>query len=158
MSSYQDAYRKSLDNPQAFWMEAADAIHWERRWDQVLDDSNPPFYHWFRGGELNTCFNALDRHADGGRADQPALIYDSAVTQSQRTFTYGELRDLTARFAGVLAGLGIEKGDRVGALGVVAFRDLDRVAGVANIHELHALDDAAVIDVQAWDNALCQTH
>ncbi len=113
MSSYQDAYRKSLDNPQAFWMEAADAIHWERRWDQVLDDSNPPFYRWFRGGELNTCFNALDRHADGGRADQPALIYDSAVTQSQRTYTYGELRDLTARFAGVLAGLGIEKGDRV---------------------------------------------
>jgi propionyl-CoA synthetase len=79
----------------------------------VLDDDNPPFYRWFPDGQLNTCANALDRHVADGRADQPALIYDSPVTGSQRTYTYGELLDQTARFAGVLRGLGVAKGDTV---------------------------------------------
>jgi propionyl-CoA synthetase len=79
----------------------------------VLDDSNPPFYRWFPDGELNTCANALDRHVEGGRAEQPALIYDSPVTGSRRTYTYRELLDETARFAGVLRALGVQRGDRV---------------------------------------------
>ncbi|MBV8928706.1 MAG: AMP-binding protein, partial [Mycobacteriaceae bacterium] len=79
----------------------------------ILDDSNPPFYRWFVDGELNTCANALDRHVAGGRADQPALIYDSPVTGTQRTYTYAELLDETARFAGALRGLGVGVGDRV---------------------------------------------
>ena len=80
---------------------------------RVLDDTNPPFYRWFPDAELNTCANALDRHVADGRAEQPALIYDSPVTGSQRTYTYAELLDETARFAGVLRGLGVGKGDRV---------------------------------------------
>jgi propionyl-CoA synthetase len=80
---------------------------------RILDDSNPPFYRWYPDGELNTCANALDRHVADGRGDQAALIYDSPVTDTKRTYTYGELLDVTSRFAGVLRGLGVGKGDRV---------------------------------------------
>jgi len=106
-------FRRSIEQPEAFWAEAAEAVQWTRRWEKVLDDSNPPFYRWFVGGELNTCANALDRHVDGGRADQPALIYDSPVTGRVQRFTYRELRDRTARFAGALRSLGVGKGDTV---------------------------------------------
>ncbi|MSO76276.1 MAG: propionyl-CoA synthetase [Alphaproteobacteria bacterium] len=111
--AYDDAYRRSLDDPEGFWAEAAAAIDWDRRWDRVLDASRPPFYRWFKGGMLNTCYNALDRHVAGGRATQPALIYDSPVTGTVRRYSYGELTDLTARFAGALAAQGVGKGDRV---------------------------------------------
>ena len=80
---------------------------------RILDDSNPPFYRWYPGGTLNTCHNAVDRHVDNGHGDQPALIYDSPVTGTKSALTFAELRDETARFAGVLAALGITKGDRV---------------------------------------------
>jgi propionyl-CoA synthetase len=79
----------------------------------VLDASNPPFYRWFPDGVLNTCYNALDRHVRDGRADQAALIYDSPVTGTARTYTFGELLDEVARFAGVLRSLGVDRGDRV---------------------------------------------
>ena len=79
----------------------------------VLDDSNAPFYHWFADGVLNTCFNTVDRHVRDGRGEQAALIYDSPVTGTQRTYTYAELQDTIARFAGVLRGLGVNQGDRV---------------------------------------------
>ena len=110
---YDEVHDRSLSDPESFWGEAAEAIHWTKRWDRVLDDSNAPSYRWFTGGELNTCYNALDLHVENGRGDQRALIYDSPVTGSRRTYTYGELRDEVARFAGVLAGLGVGKGDRV---------------------------------------------
>jgi propionyl-CoA synthetase len=113
MGRYEDVFHRSLTDPAGFWAEAAQTIDWYERPHTILDDSNPPFYRWFRGGSLNTCHNALDRHVDGGRADQRALIYDSPVTGTKRTLTYRELRDETARFAGALAGLGITKGDRV---------------------------------------------
>jgi propionyl-CoA synthetase len=114
MSDQFDAlYRRSLDDPEGFWGEAAEAIHWTKRWDRVLDDSNKPFYRWFAGGELNTAYNALDVHVEGGRADQAALIYDSPVTDTKITYTYRELRDEVARVAGALAGLGVAHGDRV---------------------------------------------
>ncbi|MFQ5955526.1 MAG: propionyl-CoA synthetase, partial [Kiloniellales bacterium] len=96
-----------------FWGEAAEQIDWYKRWDKVLDDSSPPFYRWFGGGLVNTCHNALDRHVEGGRADQLALIYDSPVTGTVKRFTYAELRDKVARFAGALKDHGIGKGDRV---------------------------------------------
>jgi propionyl-CoA synthetase len=111
--SYDEVYSRSLSDPDGFWGEAAQSIHWDKPWDRVLDDSNPPFYRWFAGGELNTCYNALDRHVEAGRGDQAALIYDSPVTGTKRTYTYSELTDEVARFAGVLAGLGVSKGDRV---------------------------------------------
>jgi propionyl-CoA synthetase len=112
-SRYDDIHRRSLADPEGFWGEAAAALDWERRWDRVLDDSNPPFTRWFRGGRLNTCHNALDRHVAGGRGEQPALIYDSPVTGQIRSFTYRELRDEVARLAGALRDLGVTKGDRV---------------------------------------------
>ena len=113
MSKYDIVYRRSLDQPQEFWAEAAAAIHWDAAWNRVLDDTHAPLYRWFEGGRLNTCHNALDRHVDAGRAEQAAVIYDSPVTDTRRTLSYRELRDETALFAGVLAARGIGKGDRV---------------------------------------------
>ena len=110
---FADVHARSLSDPESFWGEAAEAIHWSRRWERVLDDSNPPMYRWFVGGELNTCYNALDVHVENGRGDQAALIYDSPVTGAKRQYTYTELRDEVARFAGVLSGLGVGRGDRV---------------------------------------------
>jgi len=113
VSKYDAVHRRSLENPEEFWAEAAGAIDWHKAWDKVLDDSRAPFYRWFSGGQLNTCHNALDRHVNAGRGEQAALIYDSPVTDSKRTLTYRELRDETALFAGVLVANGIGKGDRV---------------------------------------------
>ena len=112
-SRYAEVYARSLADPQSFWAEAAADIAWFKPWSKVLDESRAPFYRWFAGAETNTCFNALDRHVDGGRANQTALIYDSPVTNTVASFTYRELRDLVARFAGVMRGLGVAKGDRV---------------------------------------------
>ena len=111
--TYDTVYTRWLNDPENFWAEAAEAVHWDKKWDRVLDDSRPPFYKWFPGGLLNTCYNALDRHVEGGRENQPALIYDSPVTGVVQTFTYRELLDQVARFAGVLAGQKVQKGDRV---------------------------------------------
>jgi propionyl-CoA synthetase len=113
MGRFDDVYRRSLEEPDEFWAEAAAAIDWDEPWQRVLDDSRAPFYRWFTGGRLNTCHNALDRHVDGGRGDQLALIYDSPVTDTVATFTYRELRDEVARFAGALAAQGVGRGDRV---------------------------------------------
>ena len=112
-SIYDQTYARSMRDPQGFWAAAAEDIHWDRRWDRVFDDSRPPFYRWFTGGELNTCYNALDLHVDRGRGKQRALVYDSPVTGTVRTYTYFELRDAVARCAGMLRRQGIEKGDRV---------------------------------------------
>src|SRR5438270_1198860 len=112
-TGYAETYRRSLDRPEEFWGEAAEAIDWERRWDRVLDASRPPFIRWFPGARLNTCWNAVDRHVAAGRGETVALIWDSPVTGSVRSFTYRELHDEVARLAGVLTGLGVTKGDRV---------------------------------------------
>lgn len=92
---------------------AADQIVWEKPYDQVLDRSNAPLYRWFKGGLLNTCYNAVDRHVNEGRGAQTALIYDSAMTGAKRQFTYAELQDQVARTAGMLAAHNVQKGDRV---------------------------------------------
>ena len=110
---YDSAYSESITDPERFWAKAAEDCHWYKRWDKVLDDSNKPFYRWFSGGMVNTCYNALDFHVENGRGDQAALIYDSPVTDTIKTYTYSELRDEVAKFAGVLAGQGVVKGDRV---------------------------------------------
>ncbi|MBO6837963.1 MAG: propionyl-CoA synthetase [Alphaproteobacteria bacterium] len=114
MGKLDDIYRRSIDDREGFWADAAGELEWHKRWDKVLDDSRAPhFYRWFAGAECNTCYNALDRHADGGRGDQAAIIYDSPITGRQKRITYSELRDKVARCAGVLTELGIVKGDRV---------------------------------------------
>jgi propionyl-CoA synthetase len=110
---YAGAFGRSLSDPEGFWGEAAKAIDWYREPEAVLDRSRPPFYRWFTGGSLNTCFNALDRHVAGGRGSQPALVYDSPVTGACRTYTYADLLEEVARFGGALAGLGVSAGDRV---------------------------------------------
>src|SRR5437870_7577324 len=110
---FDEIYRRSLAEPETFWAEAAAAIDWVEPWQRVLDDTRAPFYRWFSGGRLNTCHNALDRHVENGRAEQTALIYDSPVTETVARFTYRELRDAVARFAGALAAQGVERGDRV---------------------------------------------
>src|SRR5438128_971386 len=111
--TYNETYSRWQQNPEAFWAEAAENVHWYKKWDRVLDASRPPFYRWFAGGVVNTCYNALDRHVLAGHADQPALIYDSPVTQTISSFTYRELLDQVSRFAGVLVGQGVGTGDRV---------------------------------------------
>jgi propionyl-CoA synthetase len=113
MTGYAETYRRSRERPEEFWAEAAEAIDWERRWDRVLDASRPPFFRWFAGGRLNTCWNAVDRHVAAGRGERVALIWDSPVTGQIRHFTYRELQGEVARLAGVLASLGVAKGDRV---------------------------------------------
>lgn len=110
---YSEDHRASIERPEEFWANAAEGINWDSRWTRVLDDSNRPFYRWFSGGRLNTCYNALDRHVDGGRGDQTAIIYDSPLTDSQSRISYKELRSDVATFAGALAGNGVQKGDRV---------------------------------------------
>jgi propionyl-CoA synthetase len=110
---YEAAYLQSLVDPQQFWATAAADVHWDRPWETVLDDSRKPFYRWFTGGYLNSCYNALDFHVANGRAEQMALIYDSPVTGVIQRFTYRELLELTARFAGALVNQGVVQGDRV---------------------------------------------
>ncbi|HEX6997938.1 MAG TPA: AMP-binding protein [Gammaproteobacteria bacterium] len=110
---YRLAAERARREPEAFWAEAAEQIAWTRRWSRVLDGSGAPFHRWFPGGELNTCYNALDRHVEAGRGGDVALIYDSPVTGAKRTFTFAELRDETARTAGALRRLGVGAGDTV---------------------------------------------
>ena len=106
-------HERSLKDPDGFWAEAAETIDWYRKWDRVCDGSRAPFYRWFSGAEVNTCYNALDRHVADGRSDQPALIYDSPVTGTVAILTFHELLDKASEFAGALARLGVFKGDRV---------------------------------------------
>lgn len=106
-------YRQSIDEPLQFWGRAAEDVFWYKKWDRVLDDSNPPFYRWFSGGILNTCYNALDCHVNNGNGDRTALIYDSPVTDTIRRYSYRELLNHVSSFAGGLLELGITPGDRV---------------------------------------------
>ena len=110
---YRDVYTESIQNPEAFWRKQAEKLDWFQPPSEILSKDERGFYRWFRGGQLNVAHLALDVHVDGGRADQTAIIYDSPVTQTQKRFTYRELRDEVARAAGMLRGLGVEKGDRV---------------------------------------------
>jgi propionyl-CoA synthetase len=110
---YDELYRRALEDPADFWAEAARSVEWSRDWDQVLSWDKEGRWHWYSGAEANTCWNALDRHVRDGRGGQVALIYDSPVTGSKRRLTYDELLEQVKRFAGVLTGFGIAKGDRV---------------------------------------------
>ena len=113
MSKYQQEFQRSLSSPDEYWGEIARDVHWYKSWDKVLDDSEAPYYRWFTGAEVNTCYNALDLHVNEGRGDQDAIIYDSAMTGEIRHLTYSEMLDHTSRLAGVLTDLGVTKGSRV---------------------------------------------
>jgi propionyl-CoA synthetase len=110
---FETLYRESLEDPESFWARAAEDIDWSKPYDKVLDRSDPPFYRWFTGGELNTCYNAVDRHVESGRGEQTALIYDSPVTGSCLRFSFAELQQQVATVAGALSDLGVGKGNTV---------------------------------------------
>ena len=111
--AFDQVHGLSISDPDQFWGNAAEEIYWYTKPSKVLDTSESPHGKWFVDGELNTCFNAVDRHVEAGRGDDIALIYDSPVTSTVRKFSFSELQDLTAKFAGVLKTKGVEKGDRV---------------------------------------------
>ncbi len=113
MGNYQGIFDKSFAAPEEFWAEAAESIDWYKKWDVVLDSSNPPFYRWFQGGEMNTCYNAVDRHVEQGRGEQIAIIYDSPVTGTVRKISWAELQGQVAKLAGALKEQGAEKGDTI---------------------------------------------
>ncbi len=113
MAQFNALFQQSIDKPEEFWAEAAEGIDWIKKWDNVLDSSRPPFYRWFSGATMNTCYNAVDRHVKAGRGEQTAIIYDSPVTDTVRKITYRELQDEVALFAGGLKAQGVEKGDTV---------------------------------------------
>jgi propionyl-CoA synthetase len=137
--NYQRAYDDAVRSPERFWARAGEAIHWLKPWDTVLDTAHAPLYRWFTGGQLNTCYNAIDYHVEHGRADQPAVIYDSPVTGVRRTLTYRELLDEVARFAGVLASLGVTKGDRVVIYMPMTPEALIAMYGCARIGAVHSV-------------------
>lgn len=110
---YKETYERWQNDPEGFWMQAAETIDWVKKPSKALDDSNAPIYSWFADGQMNTCYNAVDRHVEAGRGDQAALIYDSPVTDSKRTITYSDLLSQVSKLAGGLAAKGIKKGDRV---------------------------------------------
>ena len=109
----QQLHRTSIANKQAFWQQAAKALDWVTPSKQILDESEAPFYHWFSDGELNTCYNAVDRHVLAGRGEQIAIHYVSPVTETEYSITYRELQAQVARLAGYLQSVGVTKGDRV---------------------------------------------
>ena len=113
MSKYLDTFNKSITDKENFWREVAKDVIWYEPFDEVLHTDGPPFYQWFKGGKINTCYNALDRHVDEGNGDRLALIYDSPITGNKSTYTYSVMRDRVAVIAGALKNQGVVKGDRV---------------------------------------------
>ena len=111
--SYKSVYAAWKADPEAFWLDAAKAIDWDRFPSRALNDSRAPLYTWFDDGLVNTCWNAVDRHVENGRGAQVAIIHDSPVTGTVHKITFAELKNRVASLAGALRAKGIEKGDRV---------------------------------------------
>jgi propionyl-CoA synthetase len=112
MSRYEEFYRHSIEQPEAFWAEQGALIDWQEPWSQVLDQSRLPFTRWFCDGRTNLCHNAVDRHLNT-RAAQPALVYVSSETGIERSYTYAELHAEVVRMAAIMQSLGVQRGDRV---------------------------------------------
>ena len=112
MATYQEFYRRSIDQPDAFWSEQAQLVDWQTPFSQVCDFSRPPFAKWFVGGKTNLCHNAVDRHA-AKRPDAPALIFVSTETDEEKTYSFAELKTEVMRMAAIYKSLGVKKGDRV---------------------------------------------
>ena len=110
---YEKTFAESISNKEDFWAKAAEEVRWTKKFNQTLFADNPPFYRWFKGGKINTCFNAIDIHVEEGNGDRTALIFDSAMTNTKKKISYKELRDKTAQLAGALQKAGVKKGDRV---------------------------------------------
>src|SRR5947209_19108896 len=113
LSRYPEVYARSMRDPEGFWGEAAQAIDWYEPAKRVFDKDAGIYGRWFTGAVCNTCYNAIDRHVERGRGNQPAIIYDSPVTSTTRAITYAELLEEVKTLAGVLRDFGVTKGDRV---------------------------------------------
>ena len=137
--SYADAYGAWMRDPEAYWAQEAQGITWTRQPEKIFDKSLGAFGQWFAGGMLNTCYNCLDRHVEAGRGSQAALIYDSPITQTVRTFTYSDLLDQTSRLAGALAGLGVTKGDRVVIYMPMSIEGIAAMQACARIGATHSV-------------------
>ncbi|WP_428034888.1 propionyl-CoA synthetase [Amphritea sp.] len=154
--SYKEEYRRSIETPEAFWAEKAEAVKWFKKPETILSKDENGIDRWFADGEMNTAYLALDYHVESGRGDQDALIFDSPVTDTKQRYTYSELRDAVAKFAGVLKAQGVEKGDRVViympmiAEAVIAMLSVARLGAIHSVvfggfapHELAVrIDDA----------------
>ena len=110
---YETLYKQSIEDPETFWDDIGKYADWFKPYEKVLDNSNPPFTKWYVGGQLNTCYNAVDRHVDAGHGDRIAIIHDSPITNSVTKISYSQLKDQAARLAGGMAKMGVKKGDRV---------------------------------------------
>jgi propionyl-CoA synthetase len=111
--SYKEVYAGWQADPEAFWMKAAEAIDWIKAPSKALWNDDAPLYEWFKDAQVNTCYNAVDRHVDAGNGDRVAIIYDSPVTGQKSKTTYAELQKQVATLAGGLAAKGVVAGDRV---------------------------------------------
>ncbi|EAQ04885.1 propionate--CoA ligase [Pseudooceanicola batsensis HTCC2597] len=136
---YKHVYDSWKSDPEAFWMQAAEAIDWDRKPSRALDDSNAPLYEWFTDGMVNTCWNAVDRHVEQGRGDQVAIIYDSPVTETKREITFRELRSRVATLAGALRAKGVEKGDRVIIYMPMVPETIEAMLACARIGAVHSV-------------------
>lgn len=139
MDSYDEVYQRSIKDPVGFWGEMAEYVTWYRKWDMVLDSSTPPFYRWFVGGELNTCYNAIDRHVENGLGGRVAIIHDSPVTGSVKRITYREALDQVSRFAGVLEGMGVGKGDTIIIYMPNVWQALVAMLGCSRLGAIHSV-------------------
>ena len=136
---YADVYAAWKSDPEAFWMEAAQAIDWVTAPSKALNDSNAPLYEWFTDATVNTCYNAVDRHVENGRADQVAIIHDSPITGTKHTLTYAQLKDRVAALAGALRAKGIEKGDRVIIYMPMVPEALEAMLACARLGAIHSV-------------------
>ena len=137
--AYSEIYSRSLSDPEGFWLEAASAIDWIKRPTTALNADRAPFYEWFTDAEVNTCWNAVDRHVEAGRGKQPAIIHDSPVTGTKHVITYAELKDRVARLAGALRAKGVEKGDRVIIYMPMVPEALEAMLACARLGAIHSV-------------------
>ncbi len=137
--SYKHTYSAWQDDPEAFWMQAAEAISWDRKPSKALFDEAAPLYEWFSDGILNACYNAVDRHVENGRGDQVALIHDSPATNSQTKITYRELQARVAALAGALKAKGVTKGDRVIIYMPMVPEALEAMLAVVRLGAVHSV-------------------
>ena len=136
---YEEVYQSWKQDPEAFWMKAAEGIDWEEKPSKALFDENAPLYEWFCDGKVNTCHNALDRHVAAGNGDRTAIIYDSPITDTKEKISYAEMLDRVASLAGALKKQGIEKGDRVIIYMPMVPQALEAMLACARLGAIHSV-------------------
>ncbi len=137
--AYRDVYKSWQDNPEAFWMKAAEAIDWDEAPKKALFADNAPLYEWFSDAKVNTCYNAVDRHVKNGRGDQTAFIYDSPITDTIREISFAELQTRVATLAGALKAKGVTKGDRVIIYMPMVPEAMDAMLACARLGAVHSV-------------------